>query len=140
LNQIVSGRNYRLPTEAEWEYACRAGTTTKYYNGNNDDNLKDICWFRDNSDSQIHPVKQKQANAYGLFDMLGNVWEWCSDSYHNNYNKAPSDGSSWVDPNSNFKVLRGGSFQNDKPYNRTTSRIWGNQKNSSAGMGFRLAY
>jgi len=98
----------RLPTEAEWEYAARAGTTTKYYWGNSMDG--EYAWFHGNSGKKTHPVGQKKPNAWGLYDMSGNVWEWCSDRYDGNYYKsspgkdpqgATSDGS---------RVLRGGSW------------------------------
>jgi formylglycine-generating enzyme required for sulfatase activity len=101
----------RLPTEAEWEYAARAGTTTKYTCGDEQQCLLDVAWFHVNSGYITHPVGQKEPNIFGLHDMLGNVWEWVEDCSHYGYRGAPSDGSEWDDVRcSTYRVLRGGGF------------------------------
>jgi|GEM_PF-1200063 len=108
----LTGKNYRLPSEAEWEYACRAGTQTKYYFGDSESNLDEFAWYGSNSERRTHEVGEKLANAFGLYDMHGNVWEWCEDNWHDNYKKAPTDGSAWVDKKSERYVSRGGSWSN----------------------------
>jgi len=111
LNQMDSNKGYRLPTEAEWEYACRAGTTTRFCSGNRGSDLARVGWFSRNSGSKSHPVGTKEPNAWGLYDMHGNVDEWCGeDYYHDNYLGAPSDGSAWESGGGGLRVLRGGSW------------------------------
>ncbi len=112
LSQIT-GKSFRLPTEAEWEYACRAGTTTRFYFGDDANQLGDYAWYKGNSQQTTHPVGQKKPNAWGLYDMSGNVWEWCEDDWHDNYIGAPKDGSAWLkNGNDNRSPLRGGSWYN----------------------------
>ena len=110
-----AGKNYRLPSEAEWEYACRAGTQTRYYFGDDEKLLEEYAWYDKNSDSKTHPVGQKKPNNWGLYDMSGNIWERCEDGWHENYQNAPTDGTAWKDFHSiiNRRVLRGGSWINN---------------------------
>jgi len=108
-----TGRTIRLPSEAEWEYACRAGSDKKWCFGDNEGDLKNYAWYSANSNSQTHPVGEKKPNAWGLYDMHGNVWEWCLDQWHQNYEGAPTDGSAWIvgnDNDSHSRLIRGGSW------------------------------
>jgi formylglycine-generating enzyme required for sulfatase activity len=88
-----SGKVIRLQSEAEWEYACRAGSTTQYHFGDSAAELTKYAWFEDNSKGGTAPVRQKKPNAWGVYDIVGNVWEWCLDSWHSEYDGAPSNGS-----------------------------------------------
>jgi formylglycine-generating enzyme required for sulfatase activity len=133
-----AGRVYRLPTEAEWEYACRAGTATEYSFGDDESLLGDFAWYSGNSGSHTRPVGQKKPNAWGLYDMHGNVWEWCSDWYGDYATgavrdpKGPASGS--------YRVLRGGSWNRTARSCRSASRSWDFPSNrSSSYFGFRLA-
>jgi formylglycine-generating enzyme required for sulfatase activity len=135
LNEANDGYKYRLPNEAEWEYACRAGTTGDYYAADVDD----ISWYGDNSGKKTHPVGGKQPNAFGLYDMSGNVWEWCRDWYHENYNGAPTDGSPWLSGGEQkHRVLRGGSWYVSAAYLRSAGRYWILPVNRGFGYGLRV--
>ena len=127
-------REYRLPTEAEWEYACRAGTTTRYHFG--DTLTSELANYDAN---QTTEVGSYPPNAFGLYDMHGNVWEWCQDHRHKNYKGAPTDGSAWDDQRQNaVRVLRGGSWINFPRYCRSASRIISQPGNRVNGFGFRV--
>jgi len=139
-----TGREYRLPSEAEWEYACRAGTTTTYSFGDNAAELGEYAWYGKNSDSQTHPVGQKQPNAFGLYDMHGNVWEWCADDWHDSYEGAPKDGSVWIKDIKNYeapetiKPLRGGSWCNFAWNCRSAFRYYNVARVQHDDFGFRV--
>ena len=106
-----SANGYRLPTEAEWEYACRAGTKTTYFFGDEPSKLKDYAWFEDNSGGKPQPVGQKPANPWGLYDMCGNVWEWCEDFYKvDYYQESPKDNPRGP-KTGETKVVRGGAWK-----------------------------
>jgi formylglycine-generating enzyme required for sulfatase activity len=133
-----TGQQYRLPTEAEWEYACRAGSSTKWCFGDDESQLQDYAWYDKNSGGKTHPVGEKKPNKFGLYDMHGNVWEWCEDSWHENYKGAPTDGSAWKNSNENRSLLRGGSWGNIANYCRSASRDRGDQGNRDNDNGVRL--
>jgi len=133
-----TGLEFRLPSEAEWEYACRAGSKTSYCFGEDSNQLKEYAWYYDNSNNQTHPVGGKNPNAWGLYDMHGNVWEWCADDWHDNYNGAPNDGGIWLS-NSNNKVLRGGSWYYNADDCRCAYRLSSARDLRNLSRGFRVA-
>jgi len=133
LNALNDGYRYRLPTEAEWEYAARGGTA-----GSQDGNLDAIAWYDSNSGSKTHPVGQKQANGYDLYDMLGNVWEWCSDWYGENYYGSSPAADSKGPSSGQYRVLRGGSWGVNSWGARVSGRVGSGPDGRSSGVGFRV--
>ena len=116
-------KDYRLPSEAEWEYACRAGSETEFCFGDDAKRLGEFAWYSENSESKTHPVGEKKPNAWGLYDMHGNVWEWVEDDWHDSYEGAPDDGSAWIDkPRGSDRVVRGGSWGDVARYCRSAVR------------------
>ena len=135
----LTGKPIRLPTEAEWEYACRAGTTSEYFNGNGEEALKRVGWYNANSGSQTHPVGEKKAaNPWGLHDVHGNVWEWCQDLY------APLGSEDIKDPvnlkNGDARVLRGGSWGNAAEDCRAVFRLRGALGVRNNYFGLRVCF
>ncbi len=172
INQLVPGLDLALPSEAQWEYACRAGTDAATYAGameilgeNNAPVLDPIAWYGGNSGvgfeledgedtsgwpekqhphekAGTHPVGLKVPNAWGLYDMLGNVWEWCEDHWHGNYEGAPSDGSAWLDAEAAataHRVIRGGSWSDDARGVRAAYRDGFEPGDRRGNLGFRCA-
>ena len=130
---------YRLPSESEWEYACRAGTNTAYHFGDSPAQLSDYAWFGENANKRSHPVGQKVPNPWGLYEMHGGIWEWCEDIWHDNFNGAPADGSAWISgDNSSRRVRKGGSWSNEAQLCRSASREWHWQSDRYNDIGFRV--
>jgi formylglycine-generating enzyme required for sulfatase activity len=163
LNAKKDGYVYGLPSEAEWEYACRAGTTGDYAG-----ELDEMGWYGDNSgdkrldayqawtdagyewdkyyetflkpnNCRTHVVGRKRANGFGLYDMHGNVWEWCQDAWHENYNGAPTDGREWEQGSDNRRVLRGGSWYDGADLCRSASRSRLAPSGRNSFLGLRVA-
>jgi len=134
----VGGDGYRLPTEAEWECACRAKSTALYPFGDDASKLGEHAWSAGNSESKTHPVGQKVPNAWGLYDMLGNVWEWCADGYDEKYYASPPADPPGA-PGASHRVFRGGSWSLNPAYCRPALRYWNTPESRSSNLGFRLA-
>lgn len=134
---LPRGFEYRLPTEAEWEFACRAGTSTRFHFGESEAQLADWGWYSGNSGSQVHAVGEKRANPWGFYDMHGNVWEWCQDRY------GPLPGQSVIDPRGPHggtnRVFRGGSWGVAGVRCRSAYRVWNKPGYRDYTLGFRIA-
>jgi formylglycine-generating enzyme required for sulfatase activity len=151
---FATGRQYRLPSEAEWEYACRAGTPTPFhfgetigtdianYQGTDNETMGQSGSYGRGEKGlyrkETTPVKAFSANAFGLYDMHGNILEWCQDDYHDNYAKAPSNGTAWIDKKSNSKTLRGGAWISLPRYCRSAYRAHYFPSSRDNYIGFRV--
>ncbi len=138
LSAMDEAGSYRLPSEAEWEHACRAGSKTLYYWG--DGLNKEYGWFRETSGFKLHPVAKCKANAWGLYDMAGNAWEWCQDFYARNY--APGEQTDPTGPPEGpNRILRGGSFYSSVTSARSANRRHQEPEESDEGdITFRVVY
>lgn len=130
LKKKAPGNVFNIPTEAQWEYACRAGSTTEYCYGDDVDRLGEYAWYSSNSGSTTHPVGEKKTNAWGLYDMHGNVWKWCRDRY-GSYASGAQTG--------NERVLRGGSWGANASYCRSASRYKAPSDYRNFKLGFRVS-
>ena len=137
-DQLPQGRKFRLPTEAEWEFAARGGSKSKGYKYSGSNSISTVAWYDGNSGDKTHPVKQKASNELGLYDMSGNVYEWCSD-WKGSYSSSPQNNPKGPS-NGKYRVLRGGSWymveQSFRPAHRNDSDP-GNRLNH---FGLRLAF
>jgi len=137
LNEMT-GETYRLPTEAEWEYAARAGTTTRYYCGDDESCLDDSAWYSANSGVETHQVGRKQPNAWGLYDMTGNLWEYCEDFYDDGYYEESPE-TDPQGPDSGFSiVMRGGGWDDTAKLCRVSTRAFDFVDTGNFLVGFRL--
>jgi formylglycine-generating enzyme required for sulfatase activity len=145
----LEGWHFHLPSEAQWEYASKGGNafpetgpvTSKNFKYCGSNKLKEVGWYDDNSHGETKPVGLKFPNELGLYDMSGNVWEWCEDDWHDNYDKAPDDGRPWVDSpeRGGYRVCRGGSCFHDARLCRSSCRSDASPGDRDSFLGFRLA-
>ena len=132
-------RNYCLPSEAQWEYVCRAKTITPFYFGETINT--DLANYSASEFNKTTTVGSFPPNSFGLHDLHGNVWEWCADYYNGNYQDAPKDGSVWQDEkNDEYRVLRGGSWDSFPQFCRCASRHWENPNVKDQEFGFRVVF
>ncbi len=138
----LTGCRYRLPTEAEWEFAARGGIHSQGYLYAGSDNLTEVGWFSGNNGECTVAVGQLLSNELGLYDMSGNVWEWCEDDWHSDYKGAPADGTAWLDApqRGTYRVLRGGSWFDDAQGCRVAFRDYYSPGDRYGNIGFRLLF
>jgi formylglycine-generating enzyme required for sulfatase activity len=139
-------RSFGLPTEAQWEYACRAGTETEYYTGDGEAALAEAGWYDGNSGGQTHPVGERKENQWGLYDMYGNIGEWCRDAWDKDAYKKRVDGAEDPEATAEYvgeqddprRVSRGGSFHSEADLCRSSARDWWGADVRGSLIGFRV--
>jgi formylglycine-generating enzyme required for sulfatase activity len=142
----IAGQPIRLPSESEWECACRGGSDREFSFGDDEAELARVAWFGRDLRGTSHRVATKEPNNWGLYDFHGNLWEWCEDTYHENYKGAPTDGSAWTDgglrslSGKPFPVIRGGFFGRGADHCRSAKREEAYAIYQRGGIGFRPAY
>jgi formylglycine-generating enzyme required for sulfatase activity len=134
-----TGKKYRLPSEAEWEFAARAGTTTQYFWGGDVKKAKNYGLFSANSGQGTQPVGLRKPNQFGLYDMVGNVWQWTQDCWNPNYDGAPTDGSAWKNGDCSRRVLRGGGNYPYPQFARSAYRVRDTATTRVSWYGLRVA-
>lgn len=135
----LTGLTFRLPTDAEWEYVARGGNLSKGYLFSGSNTIGEVAWYVKNCADHSHPVGKKAPNELGLYDMSGNVWEWCEDDFHENFDGAPPDGSAWIDnPRNAERIQRGGGWAVMSSDCRIADRHHLLSDQSSKIIGFRL--
>ncbi|MBF0614468.1 MAG: formylglycine-generating enzyme family protein [Magnetococcales bacterium] len=148
INALIPGLALTLPSEAQWEYACRAGTTTPFSFGHTITSAQvnfngHFPYLPDDPKGEYRgqsvPVASLPANPWGLFEMHGNVWEWCQDTQNKTYIGAPVDGTAWIDEADEQRVLRGGAWTSNARYVRSSDRYWDHQSHHNHNVGFRCA-
>jgi formylglycine-generating enzyme required for sulfatase activity len=139
LNRLEGTSLYRLPSEAEWEYAARAGTKGKWSFGDDPTQLSRFAWFGQHGDIGTQLVGGRAPNPWGLYDMYGNVWEWVQDCWHDNYNGAPREATIWSGGDCSLRMLRGGGWNSPAEYTRSAVRGSYSPQMNDPADGFRLA-
>ena len=135
----MTGKTFRLPTEAEWEYAARGGNKSNGYKYSGGNTLGNVAWYGDNSGSGTHDVKTKSPNELGIYDMSGNVWEWCQDWYGKDYYSSSPQSNPQGPSSGSSRVRRGGSWFDNATYCRVAYRFSYTPTNTNYYLGFRLA-
>lgn len=137
--RLLPGQQFRLPSEAQWEYAARGGSKSGNFRYAGGDKLDEVGWYDDNSHGETKAVGLKLPNELGLYDLSGNVWEWCEDQYHDSYKGAPKDGSAWLGLEDDaFRVLRGGSWGGSPDGCRPSDRDSDHPAFRNGDVGFRV--